>query len=83
MIRICRSDGIVVFTCATTGRKEHGTTRTSPADSPLTVGKGWDYYKNLVKEDFEGIADLNSLFSSFEFSSNLSSKDLYFWGIKK
>jgi SAM-dependent methyltransferase len=83
MIRICRSDGIVIFTCATTGRKEHGTTRTSPADSPLTVGKGWDYYKNLVKEDFEGIADLNSLFSSFEFSSNSSSKDLYFWGIKK
>jgi len=83
MLRICRSGGIIIFTCATTGRKEHGTTRTSPADSPLTIGKGWDYYRNLVKEDFERIADLNSLFSNFEFSSNSSSKDLYFWGIKK
>lgn len=83
MIRMCKPSGLVIFTCATIGRKEHGTTRTSPADSPLTIGKGWDYYKNLVEKDFVERIDFNSTFVNYKFSTNKSSKDLYFWGIKK
>ena len=47
MVRLAKPGGLVLMTCATLGRKEHGTTRTTPADSPLTVAKGWDYYRNL------------------------------------
>lgn len=82
MIRICKKNGLVIFTCATTGRKEHGTTRTSPADSPLTIGKGWDYYKNLTEIDFKENITLSLYFKDFKFSINEKSKDLYFWGIK-
>ncbi len=82
MVRLTKPNGLVVMTCATTGRKEHGTTRTSPADSPLTIGKGWEYYKNLTVADFEKNFDFPSLFSSYGFSVNAKVKDLYFWGVR-
>ena len=81
MIRLCKDDGLVLFTCATEGRPEHGTTRTSPQDSPLTIGIGWDYYRNLNKEDFIENLNFTSLFSSYGFEVNDQSHDLYFWGI--
>lgn len=81
MLRICRPGGLVVMTCATTGRPEHGTTRTTPHDSPLTIGKGWNYYKNLTESDFRGVTDMSS-FSTFGFSVNTRSCDLYFYGVK-
>lgn len=83
MIRLAKSNSLVIMTCATTGRPEHGTTRTSPADSPLTIGKGWEYYKNLTVADFEMHFDFPVLFTSYGFSVNSSAKDLYFWGIRK
>ena len=61
------SSGMVVFTCATTGRAEHGTTRSSPGSSPLTLG--WDYYQNLTAEDFTFSIDMNSLFDTFTFTN--------------
>jgi len=73
------SSGMVVFTCATTGRAEHGTTRSSPGSSPLTLG--WDYYQNLTAEDFTFSIDMHALFDTFTFSTNPQSHDLYFWGI--
>jgi SAM-dependent methyltransferase len=81
MIRLCKEDGLVLFTCATDGRSEHGTTRTSPQDSPLTVGIGWDYYRNLNEDDFKSNLDLNYYFSDYGFEVNTESHDLYFWGI--
>jgi hypothetical protein len=30
------TSGILIFTCATEGRHEHGTARTTPSDSPFT-----------------------------------------------
>jgi hypothetical protein len=33
---VLRPGGVLILTCATTGRHEHGTTRTSPAMSPST-----------------------------------------------
>ena len=81
MIRLCKEDGLVLFTCATDGRPEHGTTRTSPQDSPLTVGIGWDYYRNLNESDFTNNLDFNSYFKEYGFEVNEESHDLYFWGI--
>jgi SAM-dependent methyltransferase len=71
--------GLVIFSCATTGRPEHGTTATNPADSPFTN----DYYKNLTEKDFREAFYLNDMFSKYEFSVNERPEDLYFWGLKK
>ena len=69
----------MIFSCATIGRQEHGTTATSPADSPFTN----DYYKNLIEQDFRETFYLNDMFSKYEFSVNQRPEDLYFWGLKK
>lgn len=70
----------VIFTCATEGRPEHGTTRTTPEDSPFTLT--WNYYQNLTEQDFRDALDFDSLFQQYEFTTNEHSHDLYFWGIK-
>jgi hypothetical protein len=75
MIRM--ASGLVFFSCATTGRKEHGTPRTSPHDAPFCG----DYYRNLTEEDVRQEIDL-SVFKRYEFISNDTVHDLYFWGIK-
>ncbi len=81
MIRMTKPGGLVIFTCATTGRREHGTTRTTPQDSPLTVGLQWDYYRNLTAADFKEKFDFEKLFKVHEFAVNPSAADLYFWGV--
>lgn len=80
MYRVTRPGGMIIMTCATTGRAEHGTTRTTPQDSPLTIGLGWDYYKNLTEKDFRENFNIESMFRNFEFLSQ--NTDLYFYGIK-
>ncbi len=80
MVSHVRDGGLVVFTCATTGREEHGTSRTSPEQSPGTYHVGWDYYKNLEASDFP--EDLLKCFSSYSFFTNTDSCDLYFVGFK-
>lgn len=81
MIRLCRNGGLVFFTCATEGRAEHGTSRTTMLDSPLTIQKGWDYYRNLTESDFTNNIILDDYFSHYTFEVNHESHDLYFWGI--
>lgn len=71
------------MTCATTGRPEHGTERSLPQDSPLTLAKGWNYYRNLTEKDFNDALDLNSFFTDWEFSVNTEACDLYFYGVKR
>jgi len=83
MWRMTKKGGVVIFTCATTGRAEHGTTRTSVADSPGTQLMKWDYYANLTEIDFEKKFKLKALFSSYFFYVNESSCDLYFYGVKE
>lgn len=85
IVRILKSGGMFLFTCATTGRAEHGTNSTTPVDSPLLAAYGdWsDYYKNLTEEDIRQCLDIESIFSEFEFQVNEEAHDLYFWGIKK
>lgn len=71
----------VVFTCASDGRAEHGTRRSSPESSPLTLE--WDYYRNLNEQDFRDAFDLDRMFTDYRFAYNPSSCDLYFYGFKR
>lgn len=83
MYRMCKSSGLVIMTCATEGRPEHGTTRTSPRDSPLTIKQGWEYYRNLTERDFLQIFNIGAMFLGHSFIPDSRNHDLYFWGIKK
>jgi Methyltransferase domain len=74
------AESLVIFTCASTGRPEHGTTRTDAYSSPLT--EEWNYYKNLDQSDFSSNLPLAEMFSSHEFIYNAVTCDLYFWGFK-
>jgi hypothetical protein len=81
MYRLTRRGGILIFTCATTGRLEHGTARTaSTGASPGTQGVGWGYYRNLRESDFREQLCFESKFESHLFLINRQSRDLYFIG---
>jgi SAM-dependent methyltransferase len=82
MVRHVRPGGLVLFTCATTGRPEHGTERANPGDSPGTVARGWNYYKNVESSDFS-VFPLDDVFQDHRFLVNRISCDLYFVGLKK
>lgn len=86
IVRMLKSKGMFLFTCASYGRPEHGTKRTGTAgNSPLTaeLEEFEDYYKNLNIPDIKAVLDVNEIFDKHEFSGNFMSHDLYFWGIKK
>lgn len=81
--RMLKPGGFFLFTCATTGRPEHGTRRTTPSDAPLLSEGGWsDYYKNLTEEDIKQAIEVKNIFKEYSFDINEESHDLYFWGIK-
>ena len=84
-VALLKPGGMFIFTCATTGRPEHGTKKTTPQDSPLTIQiKDWeDYYKNLTEQDVRDVLDVNSIFNMYEFSIGHETHDLYFYGIKQ
>lgn len=83
MVRLCKSNGLIFFTCATIGRAKHGTLYCDPNSSPLTVDLGWDYYKNLTELDFKKEFNLEDLFTKYQFSVDNICFDLYFWGVRK
>lgn len=83
MLRLCKPGGIVIATCATTGRKEHGTPNSEPYSSPNTVQLGWNYYKNLTEENFLKEFELDKYFYFHIFEENKKSFDLYFYGIRR
>ena len=81
-----KPDGLLCFTCASTGREEHGTRRKSPNASYGTIGnlpEMSDYYKNITELDLNEVLNLNQLFSTWDTYYNAISNDLYFVGIKK
>lgn len=80
MIRLTREGGLVVFTCATTGRVEHGTSRSGADQSPGSQSIGWDYYHNLTENDLLSKINLDEFFESFFFVLHPASRDLYFAG---
>jgi len=78
--------GLFAFTCASTGRPEHGTRRTSPKDSYGTIGgleDMSDYYKNLTIHELNEVLPINEKFSEWRSYYNQQSCDLYFFGIKR
>lgn len=83
--RMIKPGGLFVFSCATTGRPEHGTRRTTPDDAPFIqlLGDWADYYKNLEESDIRAVLDIDAAFDEYEFSSQHETHDLYFWGVKK
>lgn len=79
MTRNLRGGGLLVFTCATTGRPEHGTRRTTPESSPATN----DYYKNLTEDHIRfALPNWLNQFRYYKFSVDPVSCDLQFFGIK-
>lgn len=84
MFQNTESGGLVVMTCASTGRGEHGTKRTgSESLSPGSSAIFDDYYKNLTERDFTSTFNFEYIFSHYAFEFNGNGGDLYFWGIKR
>ena len=80
MVLLTKPNGLLLLSCATTGRPEHGTKRTSPLDSPFTN----DYYKNITINDLNDAVNITGVFKEYEIKTISSpSCDLYFWGIKR
>jgi hypothetical protein len=73
-----RSGGLLILTCASLGRAEHGTIRTSPSDSPFTT----DYYRNISPTDFLTVLP-SELFKTSFIDVQRGFQDLVFWGVKK
>lgn len=85
IIKMLKPGGLFLFTCASTGRPEHGTRRTTPQDSYGTIGnvEGWiDYYKNLTFQDLDAVVNVKNTFSSYSAWYCPETKDLYFYGFK-
>lgn len=86
IVRLLKRGGLLLFTCATTGREEHGTVRSDGGyASPLTSAlPGWnDYYRNLSIADFLEVVPFEETFSRYSFTVDTLCHDLYFWGLKK
>ena len=84
IVCMLKSDGLFFFTCASTGRREHGTRRTTPHDSYATIAKNtdWqDYYKNLTITDIADAIQLDT-FATRAAYYRKSTCDLYFYGVK-
>ena len=78
MFHFVKPGGLLLITCASDERLEHGTKRTTPECSPDTT----DYYRNISKEDFKSVLP-DSLFSLYVLMNGRDKQDLYFYGIKK
>jgi SAM-dependent methyltransferase len=83
MIRMTREGGLILFSTASTGRAEHGTTRSdSGVAAPLAVDLGQEWYQNLtVRMVKRTIADKE--FASHFCVDVRDTADLLFLGIKK
>lgn len=82
MLRMTRPGGLVLISCATTGRLEHGTTRTNPDASPFTSAENWDYYENLTAGDIDAAVNLPGWLADWGSWVNFVSRDLYFVGVR-
>lgn len=84
-MRMLRPGGVLLITCATIGRPEHGTRRTTPDDAPLlaNIDAEWaDYYRNLDENDIRTAINIPDTFQFSEFSIGVETHDLYFFAIK-
>lgn len=79
MYDLINDGGMLLLTIAGKFRPEHGTTRTSPNDSPYTT----EYYRNITAEDFLSLFKLEDEFITWELSYDRISCDIRFFGIKR
>lgn len=86
VIRMLKPGGAFIFTCASTGRPEHGTRKSDgsyAAPLLLQISEEWsDYYKNLTEDDIKSIRGFIESFPDGVFQYNSEVGDLYFFGIK-
>lgn len=66
MMRLMKRDGMLMFSCASWGRGQHGTTLCNSSMAPH-VASSSDYYKNLIENDFRLCLQLDYWFSDYEF----------------
>jgi SAM-dependent methyltransferase len=86
IVRCLKPGGLFVFTCASTGRKEHGTRRSEAWASYGTRAQlpdFQDHYRNITFDDLNAAVKVSDVFSHWSAYYNAGAKDLYFWGIKK
>ncbi len=83
MLRMTRPGGLLLISCATTGRLEHGTTRTNPDASPFTSAEKWEYYENLTAGDLESSLNLAGWLADWASWVNFITRDLYFVGLRR
>ncbi len=78
MLDMLNTNCLLILTCATIGRQEHGTINNLPECSPATT----NYYRNITEQDIRFCLDVDNKFKEYEFITNVKNNDLYFWGIK-
>ena len=86
IVDMLRPGGLFLFTCASFGRQEHGTVRTSPRESFGTraeIPDMSDYYKNLTERDIRRAIPLDSIFATYHIYYNAKTRDVYFLGVKE
>jgi SAM-dependent methyltransferase len=83
IVKLLKSKGFFIFSCAGEGNQEHGTIAHHFNDSPFTtkIDEWKDYYKNVTEEMIRESIDVDEIFSEYEFSYKPT--DLRFWGVKK
>lgn len=84
--RMLKPGGAFIFTCASTGRPEHGTRKSDGSDAApllIQISEEWsDYYKNVSEEDVRKVEGFNGSFPDGMFEYNPHPGDLYFFGVK-
>ena len=86
IIRMLKPGGAFIFTCASTGRPEHGTRQSDgsyAAPLLIQISEKWsDYYKNVTEDDVRNIREFNVAFPDGIFEYHENPGDLYFFGVK-
>lgn len=83
MIRMTRPSGLVVFTCATRGRPEHGTSRSDAGfGAPLAVAAGQEHYANVTPREVRTVIADGRIARSFTVVNDRMF-DLYFAGLRE
>ncbi len=78
MLRLMKRDGVLLFSCASWGREQHGTTLFHSTMAPH-VSTTSDYYKNLIDEDIRSCCQLDYWFADYAFIQDVGC--LYFVGL--
>jgi hypothetical protein len=71
------SGGLMIVTCASVNRLEHGTNNRQPECSPSTL----DYYRNISSRMFQEVLPMSG-FKNFLLEQRRNDEDLMFYGIK-